>query len=59
VVIAISNFMPGIMRVLEWQWGRRGAGPRFAAELARNFAAVPETETLLSLAARAEIGLCG
>jgi len=43
------------MRVLVWQWGRRGAGPRFAAELARNFAGVSETETLLSLAAGAEI----
>ena len=43
------------MRVLVWQWGRRGAGPRFAADLARNFAAIPETETLLSLAAGAEI----
>lgn len=43
------------MRVLVWQWGRRGAGPRFAAELARNFAAVPDTEALLSLAAGAEI----
>jgi len=43
------------MRVLVWQWGRRGAGPRFAAELARHFAAVPDTEALLSLSARAEI----
>jgi len=43
------------MRVLVWQWGRHGAGPRFAVELARSLAAVPETETLLSLAAGAEI----
>jgi len=43
------------MRVLVWQWGRHGAGPRFAAELTRNFSAVPETEALLSLAAGAEI----
>ncbi len=43
------------MRVLVWQWGRRGAGPRFAAELARSFATVPDTETLLSLAAGAEL----
>ncbi len=43
------------MRVLIWQWGRRGAGPRFAAELVRNFAAVPQTEPLLSLSAGAEI----
>ncbi len=43
------------MRVLIWQWGRRGAGPRFAAELVCNFAAVPQTEPLLSLSAGAEI----
>ncbi len=43
------------MRVLVWQWGRRGAGPRFAAELARAFNTVPETEALLSLSARAEL----
>ena len=43
------------MRVLVWQWGRRGAGPRFAAELAQHFAAVPETDSLLALAAGAEI----
>ena len=43
------------MRVLVWQWGRRGAGPRYAAELARSFAAVPGTECVLSLAAGAEL----
>lgn len=43
------------MKVLVWQWGRRGAGPRFASELARSFTIVPETEPLLSLAAGAEI----
>jgi len=43
------------MKVLIWQWGRRGAGPRFAAELVRNFAGVPQTEPLLSLSAGAEI----
>lgn len=43
------------MRVLIWQWGRRGAGPRVAAELARSFAQVPGTETLLSLSAGAEL----
>ena len=43
------------MKVLIWQWGRRGAGPRFAAELQRNFAGVPQTEPLLSLSAGAEI----
>ena len=43
------------MRVLIWQWGRRGAGPRVAVELARSFAQVPGTETLLSLSAGAEL----
>jgi glycosyltransferase involved in cell wall biosynthesis len=43
------------MRVLVWQWGRRGAGPRYAAELARSFGQVPGTTSLLSLAAGAEI----
>lgn len=43
------------MRVLIWQWGRRGAGPRVAAELARSFAEVPGTETLLSLSTGAEL----
>ncbi len=43
------------MRVLIWQWGRHGAGPRFAAELVRNFAGVPGIEPLLSLSAGAEI----
>jgi len=43
------------MRVLVWQWGRRGAGPRYAAELARSLALVPGTTSLLSLAAGAEL----
>jgi len=43
------------MRALVWQWGRRGAGPRYAAELARSFNQVPGTSCLLSLAAGAEI----
>lgn len=43
------------MRVLIWQWGRRGAGPRVAAELAQAFGAAPGTEALLSLAAGAEL----
>lgn len=38
-----------------WQWGRRGAGPRYAAELARSFACVPDTEPLLSLSTGAEL----
>jgi len=43
------------MRVLVWQWGRRGAGPRFAGELARSFAQVAGTESLLSLSEGAEV----
>ena len=43
------------MRVLVWQWGRRGAGPRYAAELARSFSQAPGTTSLLSLAAGAEL----
>ena len=31
---AIRGCLDGGMRVLVWQWGRRGAGPRFAAALA-------------------------
>ena len=43
------------MRVLVWQWGRRGAGPRVAAELAESLRLVPGVEALLSLSTRAEI----
>lgn len=43
------------MKVLVWQWGRRGAGPRFAADLAGGFATLEGTEGLLSLAKSAEI----
>jgi glycosyltransferase involved in cell wall biosynthesis len=43
------------MRVLVWQWGRRGAGPRIASELARGLNRVPGTVGLLSLARAAEI----
>lgn len=43
------------MRVLVWQWGRRGAGPRIAASLADGFARLPDTEALLALSAGAEI----
>jgi glycosyltransferase involved in cell wall biosynthesis len=43
------------MRVLVWQWGRRGAGPRFAAGLSEGFVALPGTEAVLSLSAQAEI----
>ena len=43
------------MTVLVWQWGRRGAGPRFGAALADSLAALPPTKVALSLAAGAEI----
>lgn len=43
------------MRCLVWHWGRRGAGPRFAAFLAAALDRQPETEGLLSLSAEAEI----
>ena len=42
-------------RVLVWQWGRRGAGPRFAALLAEGLRAIPGTEVALSLSSRAEL----
>lgn len=43
------------MRVLVWQWGRRGAGPLVATAMARELAAVPGVETLLSLSTMAEL----
>lgn len=43
------------MRVLVWHWGRRGAGPRFAAALAGGIGALPGHAALLSLAEGAEI----
>lgn len=43
------------MNILVWQWGRRGAGPRYAAELADGFRALPDVHALLSLSAQAEI----
>ena len=42
------------MRVLVWQWGRFGAGPRYALEMARALSCSGET-TLLSLAEGAEL----
>ena len=42
-------------RVLVWQWGRRGAGPRIAVELARALRLVPGTTAFLSLSTGAEI----
>jgi glycosyltransferase involved in cell wall biosynthesis len=43
------------MRVLVWQWGRRGAGPRFAAALAAGMRLMPGVEAVLSLSTGAEI----
>jgi glycosyltransferase involved in cell wall biosynthesis len=43
------------MRVLVWQWGRRGGAPRFAVELAAGFRMLSDTEALLSLSSGAEI----
>ena len=43
------------MRILVWQWGRRGAGPRMAAELAAALRALPGHTVFLSLSRRAEI----
>jgi glycosyltransferase involved in cell wall biosynthesis len=43
------------MRVLVWQWGRYGAGPRLALELARALSQVCGLATLLSLAEGAEL----
>jgi len=43
------------MRVLVWQWGRRGAGPRYATDLAANLGRVPGITALLSLSAQAEL----
>jgi glycosyltransferase involved in cell wall biosynthesis len=42
-------------RVLVWQWGRFGAGPRIAACLARGLAELPGVEVFLSLSRGAEI----
>lgn len=43
------------MNILVWQWGRRGAGPRFAAALSRSLADVEGVRTFLSLSTGAEI----
>ncbi len=47
--------MSQAIRVLVWQWGRRGAGPRFAAELAAGLAGLPGVTALLSLSTQAEL----
>ncbi|MDR3531755.1 MAG: glycosyltransferase [Rhodopila sp.] len=43
------------MRVLVWQWGRLGAGPRFAACLAEALRGRPGIEVTLSLCRAAEV----
>lgn len=43
------------MNILVWQWGRKGAGPRYAAELAASLRTVPGTTAALSLSAQAEL----
>lgn len=43
------------MRVLVWQWGRRGAGPRVAVTLAQYLAEIPGMTVLLSLSTGAEL----
>ena len=43
------------MRVLIWQWGRRGAGPLVAAAIGRELAAISGVETRLSLSTAAEL----
>ena len=43
------------LRVLVWQWGRRGAGPRLAVALAEGLRAAPGIQVTLSLSRQAEI----
>ncbi len=43
------------MRILVWQWGRRGAGPLFAAGLAEALDALDGVAAMLSLSTGAEI----
>ena len=43
------------MRLLVWQWGRFGAGPRVAVELANSLGRAPGMTTLLSLSTNAEL----
>ncbi len=43
------------MRILVWQWGRFGAGPRVAADFAALFNTLPGTDAALSLSTSAEI----
>jgi len=43
------------LRVLVWQWGRRGAGPRFAVDLAGGMRLLAGVDAKLSLSTGAEI----
>ena len=43
------------MKILVWHWGRHGAGPRFAVELAAALHRLPGITAWLSLAETAEI----
>jgi glycosyltransferase involved in cell wall biosynthesis len=47
------------MRLLVWQWGRRGAGPRYALEMTAALRSVPGVEPVLSLSRQSEIMLGG
>ena len=47
------------MRLLVWQWGTRGAGPRYALELADALDQVPGITVALSLSSGAEILAAG
>jgi glycosyltransferase involved in cell wall biosynthesis len=43
------------VKILIWQWGRRGAGPRFAAGLAASLKELSGFESALSLSSQAEL----
>jgi glycosyltransferase involved in cell wall biosynthesis len=43
------------MKILVWQWGRRGAGPLYAAGIATHMRGLPSIDVTLSLSAQAEI----
>jgi len=45
------------MKILVWQWGRFGAGPRTAVDFAAGFGDVPGVSALLSLSSSAEVML--
>ena len=43
------------MRLLVWQWGKRGAGPRVAGEMAQALGRVPGMDVTLSLSTGSEL----